>query len=80
MGSAWPSAIPTTTAVPDLRGDDPSTATAAVKAAGFVLGTVSYTGVCSNAGHVLTQAPAACVLARLGSAVSVTVGKLKLCA
>jgi hypothetical protein len=51
-----------------------------VKAAGFVLGTVSCTGVCSSAGHVLTQAPAAGVLARLGSAISVTVGRLKLCA
>lgn len=65
--------------VPDVRGNDLPAASAALNAAGFVLGAVSYTGVCSNPDRVVTQTPAAGALAMIGSAVSVAVGRLKLC-
>jgi PASTA domain len=78
-GAALAVGYSTAVAVPEIRGDDLSTATTALRAAGLALGTVSDTGVCSSAGHVLTQNPAAGTQTRPGSAVSVTIGKLKLC-
>ena len=69
----------TSARVPDVRGDDLPAASAALKAAGFVLGAISYAGVCSNPDRVVTQTPAAGAFARIGSVVSVAVGRLKLC-
>ncbi len=69
----------TSARVPDVRGDDLPAASAALDAAGFVLGAVSYTGVCSNPDRVVAQTPPAGAFAMIGSAVSVAVGRLKLC-
>ena len=81
MGGFFGQAIGSSTLspVPDVRGDDLATATAAFKAAGFTLGTVSTVGVCASPGHVVGQAPAGGTRALPGTAVSVTVGALKLC-
>jgi alpha-tubulin suppressor-like RCC1 family protein len=65
--------------VPDVRGDDQSTAAAVLQKAGFTLGAVSYVGVCASPGLVVSQSPAAGTRARPGSAVAVSVGVLKLC-
>ena len=62
--------------VPSVHGDTTTVASSVLKAAGFVLGTV--TGVtdntCNNINRVITQNPAAGTTARLGSAVAVTIG------
>jgi alpha-tubulin suppressor-like RCC1 family protein len=65
--------------VPDVRGDDQATAAAAVKAAGLTLGPVSTVGVCASPGQVVSQSPAGGALVLPGTAVSLTVGVLKLC-
>jgi beta-lactam-binding protein with PASTA domain len=70
--------------VPDVRGDDVPTATAALEKAGLQPGTVTYVGVCSNPGFVVDQDPEAVVrgvvtMVPAGSAVSLKVGRLKLC-
>jgi alpha-tubulin suppressor-like RCC1 family protein len=63
--------------VPDVRSDIPAQASAALQAAGFVLGRVSSIVdlSCDNIGTVISQSPAGGTLARPGSAVSVAIGK-----
>jgi hypothetical protein len=62
--------------VPDLGGRSRTSATAALQAAGFVLGTVGTAtdGTCTEIGQVLSQKPPAGTVALLGSSVSITLG------
>jgi alpha-tubulin suppressor-like RCC1 family protein len=64
-------------AVPSVVGFSQSEASAALQAAGFVLGRVAQVAdiTCEFIGEVKTQTPAACTLARLGTAVNVAIGK-----
>ena len=63
--------------VPSVIGDSQSGAAAALQAAGFALGRVSQVVdiTCDYIGEVKTQGPAAGTLARLGTAVSIAIGK-----
>jgi beta-lactam-binding protein with PASTA domain len=60
-------------AVPSVIGYSQSEASAALQAAGFVLGRVAQVVdiICEFIGEVKTQSPAAGTLARLGTAVNV---------
>jgi hypothetical protein len=64
-------------AVPSVVGFSQSDASATLQAAGFVLGRVALVVdlTCEFIGEVKTQTPAAGTLARLGTAVNVTIGK-----
>jgi len=63
--------------VPDVRGDTTSQASQMLQAAGFVLGSVSTVidYICNNIGTVISQNPGVGATARIGSAVSVTIGR-----
>lgn len=62
--------------VPSLRDDTTAQASAALQAAGLVLGSVSSVvdSTCNNINTVLRQSPAADTTLRVGSAVSITLG------
>jgi len=63
--------------VPDVRGDTTSQASQMLQAAGFVLGSVSTVidYICNNIGTVIRQSPGVGATARIGSAVSVVIGR-----
>jgi beta-lactam-binding protein with PASTA domain len=63
--------------VPSVIGLDQSEAATTLQAAGFALGRVSQIVdiTCEYIGEVKTQTPAAGTLARLGTAVSIGIGK-----
>jgi serine/threonine-protein kinase len=67
---------PTTTAVPSVVGDTPSTASSALTAAGFTVNrTTKDVTDQSNNGLVVKQSPGAGTKAKNGSAVTIVVGK-----
>src|SRR5262245_13190458 len=72
FSSPPPSPLP---AVPDVRGDAVPQASAALTAAGFTRGAVSYVEdpTCNDLGKVVTQIPAPGVRAAAGTAVNLTV-------
>ena len=63
--------------IPSVIGFTQSEASAGLQAAGFALGRVAQVVyiTCEFIGEVKTQTPAAGTLARLGTAVNVTIGK-----
>jgi beta-lactam-binding protein with PASTA domain len=63
--------------VPDLSGDTPSEASAALQRAGLVLGTVRtlLDPACISIGRVLAQDPAPRATATAGSAVAIWTGR-----
>lgn len=62
------------TPVPDVKGKTPDQAAAALKDAGFVMGTVSYDAAATGApGAVIVQTPAAGERSKEGAPVNVTV-------
>lgn len=63
-------------AVPNVYGQSSAAASTNLQAAGFVLGAVGSVvdNTCNNIGRVISQNPPAGTAARIGSAVSVTIG------